>query len=375
MGKTTKTVQWKLDKMVEYYQTGLSAYASAKQVGSSSKVCLKELKRRDIKARSLSSYTKTPQHILDKIVKNYLNGMTIEQSVKGFNITHSVCQQELKKRNIPARKSGTYQSPSKENKDIMIQNYINGMTSHEAGSSIGVSFTTCLKELKRRSIPAKSENFYRQLPINEDYFETIDTEEKAYWLGFITADGSLYEKKHQLHFTLKLSDKHHLEKFLHNIECPKRIQEYHTNNGHWVCKVTIQNKKIYSDLKKYGLHQKKSFTVKPYSFNSIEFDRAYWRGIIDGDGSILRVKAKTAKNGHHYQIGLVGNEFIIEGFRAFLYNNELPINTIISKNGRIFQTRFSSKEVVKDITNLLYKNASIYLDRKYQTYLTMCMQI
>ena len=29
--------------------------------------------------------------------------------------------------------------------------------------------------------------------LNKDYFKNIDNEEKAYWLGFIAADGCIYK--------------------------------------------------------------------------------------------------------------------------------------------------------------------------------------
>lgn len=37
---------------------------------------------------------------------------------------------------------------------------------------------------------------------NDDFFENIDSEEKAYFLGFICADGSIINKKNKLSFCL-----------------------------------------------------------------------------------------------------------------------------------------------------------------------------
>ena len=45
-------------------------------------------------------------------------------------------------------------------------------------------------------------------------FDQIDTQEKAYWLGFILADGYLNTNKHMLRIKLGDKDKHHLEKFI-----------------------------------------------------------------------------------------------------------------------------------------------------------------
>ena len=362
MGKTSKTVQWKLDKMVELYQSGLPAKACAEKVGSSTKVCLRELEKRGIPRRGCADHLKTPKKILDKIVKNYLKGMTMKEAVKEFGCSWSVCQDELKRRGISARKPGTYQSPSQKDKDKMIKNYLKGMTAQEAGESIGVTFTTCLKELKRRGIKSRDSQSYRRLPIDENFFEKIDTEEKAYWLGFITADGSVDEKRNILHFTLKLPDKPHLEKFLKAIKHPRKIQEYFTNNGNWVCKITISNKKLIADLVRCGIHQKKTFTVKPYKCRNKKLQKAYWRGIIDGDGHLLKNES------NRYYIGLSGNIYMISGFITFVKKNGVLLNNKISKNGNTFSITTAQKNKVRKIAHLLYKDASIYLDRKYKMY-------
>ena len=52
MHTTKKTESWKLDKMIEYYQSGLSAKESAYKVGSSPQVCFRELKKRKIESRT-----------------------------------------------------------------------------------------------------------------------------------------------------------------------------------------------------------------------------------------------------------------------------------------------------------------------------------
>ena len=68
--------------------------------------------------------------------------------------------------------------------------------------------------------------------LDENYFKVIDTEDKAYWLGFLYADGSITrfyktDKKTgekvirslSLELGLQSGDKHHLEKFLESIKC------------------------------------------------------------------------------------------------------------------------------------------------------------
>ena len=49
---------------------------------------------------------------------------------------------------------------------------------------------------------------------NEDYFKVIDSEDKAYWLGFISADGSVSKDAYHIRISLSSIDIKHLEKFL-----------------------------------------------------------------------------------------------------------------------------------------------------------------
>jgi hypothetical protein len=76
--------------------------------------------------------------------------------------------------------------------------------------------------------------YNKKYNFNENYFEKIDTEEKAYWLGFITADGSINlgygkQKFYQLHINLKGGDYSHLEKFQKAIERNAILKKVESN--------------------------------------------------------------------------------------------------------------------------------------------------
>lgn len=63
----------------------------------------------------------------------------------------------------------------------------------------------------------------RHYDIDENFFEEINTEEKAYWLGFILADGCLKKNSNQLSINLSIKDFNHLEKFKKNLKSDKPI--------------------------------------------------------------------------------------------------------------------------------------------------------
>uniref|UniRef100_A0A6M3IQF5 Putative homing endonuclease n=1 Tax=viral metagenome TaxID=1070528 RepID=A0A6M3IQF5_9ZZZZ len=137
-------------------------------------------------------------------------------------------------------------------------------------------------------------NFYRgeqnkKYTLDESVFEKIDTPEKAYWLGYIIADGGVeYKPSRKLVINIKESDSGHLGKFRDFIkgDIPVKIYgEYKSPRA----TVRICRRKIVSDLEKFGVCQNKSNSIrlpkipKRYMPDCI-------RGIYDGDGCLHKDK-------------------------------------------------------------------------------------
>lgn len=58
------------------------------------------------------------------------------------------------------------------------------------------------------------------------FFKEIDTEEKAYWLGFIAADGFITTRDNTVGITLGRKDKNHLFKFTKSISATNPVNDY-----------------------------------------------------------------------------------------------------------------------------------------------------
>lgn len=191
--------------------------------------------------------------------------------------------------------------------------------------------------------------------LNENFFETIDTEEKAYWLGFIAADGYISEKnKKYLQILLHRNEYKHIEKFLNSIESNQkvRIEEKY-------CRVLINRKKMVQDLIKLGIVQNKS-KLKLWPNIGPLLIKHYIRGYFDGDGSFIVDK----KNSIRFQIVGVNIETLKE-IQNFL-SKRLNLNiTKIIWTGTCWRVSYGGKNQVKKIFDLLYQNVSIFLDRKF----------
>lgn len=209
---------------------------------------------------------------------------------------------------------------------------------------------------------------------NQNAFNEILTEEDAYWLGFITADGYINETNGWLNIGLGEIDLEHLKKFLRYMkfteeEIPQVIKQrtggaYTRDNITYT--ITICGRKLINNLKQYGLFQGKSGKEVPYKCSTIELEKAYIRGLLDGDGYIRSTE---------YGVGLVGSQEILQYVRDFLgqqLNWKDYKNKYIHEHDTIYKFAVGGKNISKDILTLLYENSSIYLDRKYNLYEQYC---
>jgi hypothetical protein len=126
------------------------------------------------------------------------------------------------------------------------------------------------------------------------------------------------------------------------------------------CTISIRNKNIISSLGKLGVVSKKSFDVKPCELVPNKFESAYWRGVIDGDGSFTRKNKDGQCN-----VTLYGSEFICAGFKKWA-SSFVKSKARIRKIKSIFGIEFSGNTIAPEVLRRLYGDATVYLDRKYE---------
>ena len=205
---------------------------------------------------------------------------------------------------------------------------------------------------------------------NKNAFDIIETEEDAYWLGFILADGYVSNgSKPYLQIKLGEKDKNHLLKFIKYLgyTTDAVIKEttggaYSRNNICYVVKISCRS--ISNNLQKYGLNGAKSQKEIPFILPTIELQKAYIRGIIDGDGWI-----RENQDGW----GVCGSLETMTYIKTFIQNNITDVsNNSITAYSNIYKFEMTSKYKTQIILDYFYKNANMYLDRKYQLYQKNC---
>lgn len=151
--------------------------------------------------------------------------------------------------------------------------------------------------------------------------------------------------------TIKATDKDLLEKFKTFLKSSANINYYTAHTSYGDCdvgKLLIGNNKIVSDLEKLGVVEHKTFKIN--GIPNIDYKDDFIRGIIDGDGSLAKASPQIQISGTLGLLTDIANYFNIK------YSIR-PDKTIYSLCYSVRPSRYLEKR--------LYKNASIYLNRKY----------
>jgi hypothetical protein len=122
------------------------------------------------------------------------------------------------------------------------------------------------------------------IQVKRDYFHLINEQEKAYWLGFLAADGSVICKdgRYIIFFALQEKDRHWLERYRDTVAPGAAIAKY--RDGLYM--VTISSKEMVEDLMRYGLLPNKTHSLAFPTTISDEYVASFILGYFDGDGSL-----------------------------------------------------------------------------------------
>lgn len=254
---------------------------------------------------------------------------------------------------------------TKDKKEELIAFYKSRpMTVQEAATSINVSVPSAIKILDQYRVKRYTKVQLFSPSLVEDYFEKIDTESKAYFLGLIITDGCIY-KKHKKQSSVSLSlqsqDRYILDRFKQEINSNKTI----TRDGRGCNEISILSDKMVSDLSKYGVTENKSLkTVFPQGIRADLYPHLI-RGILDGDGSISYYARKKRKS-HTKAIRFCqGNEQFLLDLMCCLkkYAGVNPVNARKEKES-LWSIAYRNNDSMCSLISYIYDSATVYLKRK-----------
>jgi transposase len=197
------------------------------------------------------------------------------------------------------------------------------------------------------------------------YFNSLNIE-KAYWLGFILADGCITDR-HQLCLTISKKDFNHLKLFRDSItESPIHFSNKTIGKKTYeLCSLAISSKELCDDLRSLGVHERKSLVHGTPGLSS-DLYSSFYLGYFDGDGSIYKPKNRR---GHTYITSILGSEAFCKQLQNWI-GSECDATYHINNYKRISELRGATESSFRLLTKL-YSESSVYLDRKFNLYIQM----
>lgn len=203
---------------------------------------------------------------------------------------------------------------------------------------------------------------------DDDFFHVIDTEEKAYWLGILLADGNVSDfnrKSYTIRLLLKDTDVYHVENFCRSLNLNKPVHIDKFGRG----QVAIHSKRMFLDLASHGIHPNKTGHEELPDIPDNLF-RHFFRGFFDGDGTIYSRKQTNPKRKRALcAIGWICmNRRFLEGLHAKIYelcDVLMPIHEKITKFGSlVYETKTEAINNNLKLIHFMYDDATVFLQRK-----------
>ena len=280
------------------------------------------------------------------------------------------------------KKQKTYNKISDELfQEAIIEYRDNNMSLRKIQEKYKINRHILSKKLEEAGIKKTKGNHYRYHFHNFDYFEVIDSHSKAYWLGFIMADGYIQRNKgvnygeDRIGISLNVGDIDTLKSFKQEIGATNPIKVYEEKTlQSWIdkgwsekstmCRILLNSQKTVDDIIDKGVIYNKSLTKEFVGYDKVpeKYIYSYLRGYMDGNGYIFL--RKTKNYGYQSQLSIHSSE-------KFSYWISSFGDSIVRKDKRnngwkvVFKTQSSI-----DLLDKIYESSTeeTRMKRKYEKY-------
>ena len=300
----------------------------------------------------------------NNIIDMYQRGKTQPEIAALYNCSVSTISGLLRKIGVKTRIGGSVNTENVV--EQWCQMYQNGMSLNDIAKLFNVRYTTVSKHLKNNGITIDRYTYH----FDEHYFDNIDTQEKAYILGLLWADGCNFTNKNSVILGLQEQDYELLEQInlLTKNERPLRKQNLSKKNKKWknFYKLVWQSQHLSNLLESYGMKNNKTLMLEFPNWMDNNLYSHFIRGYFDGDGCIsLRNKDRSAV------INMVGTRMFLDKVSSILKDNT-GVDVYVQRDERasdpICVLRCGQRNDVIKILEWLYRDSKIYLQRKYNKY-------
>jgi len=315
----------------------------------------------------MSKLTKSDEQ---SIINNYCKKlMTTTEIQKNFQISPNTIYKILKNNNITYKGNNLPEHTQKK----ICESYQSGQSVKDIMKNMELGRSSVLKYLKKFKINVINKGvFERKYSINENIFTSIDSYEKAQFLGLIYADGSLSKKNKNISLRLREDDIDYLNQWNTDLLKTERpisfvqresmispISKKEYKSPFRMAILDISCKKIYEDALALGLKPNKSKEDLRMPQIEDQFKLSFILGLFEGDGCVT-----FCQKSRYFQIACQENMAL----DVQEYLKSIGIFSIVYKRHSIYILQIARWEDLKKLYSLLYKDASIFLKRKKEKF-------
>lgn len=284
----------------------------------------------------------------EEIVGLAAGGETLTKLAETYGVTRQAVRGVLRRRGVPARSSGKLTELQRAE---VVQQYLRGAAMAELAAAYGVTEPSVRGLLVRRGVVLRRTIH----TLRDDAFDHL-TPIACYWIGFLFADGSVsYRQGYmpQVSVGLAQRDRDHLAALRTFLGSTSSISEPSVTHG--ACQFSVRSVRLAGRLIELGRYE------GPVDHRLVT-SRDFWRGVVDGDGSIGRYKRSQNSARSFSQFRLVGKSRILEPFADFLVTQGLG-RLSVRPHKTIYNIGTTCRPAERIIA-LLYENAVMALSRK-----------
>lgn len=293
-------------------------------------------------------------------------GLSLSQIRKKFNVPRGVLQFRIKKFDIKFTNKRRLVTGNEVN--LIKEVYLSGLSIENTAKKLNISYDIVCDVIFQNNLGREIKDpFYRKYQIDHTYFQRIDSEEKAYFLGLLYTDGCMKEFRYCVSLGLHEQDLDTLSLYAKAIYLDHENLPIKKDKSKKFYTANIQHKGLYADLINLGLTPRKSFTVGFPTSNQVPSNllRHFIRGVFDGDGC-----ACLSKRGKSKKLSFVINTCSVifaHAIRDFLFTENIQVSFRISKTSKgnnYYGLETTKQETLNKIFHLMYDNANICFQRK-----------
>lgn len=296
------------------------------------------------------------------IIDLYKQGWSQPKIAEKYNVCRDTIKEIFKKHNISRKDKPCLFSDDEIEK--IKQLYDSGKTSYELSEMYNMSSVNMRRWLHLWGVQMRKSKY----TFDEHYFDVIDNQNKAYIMGLLYSDGYHNVKDNTITITLQEKDKHILESIncLLDSDRPLRFVNNNAKNPNWSDCYQLSLTSSYTSrvLETYGLVGAKSLILEFPKWLDKSLYQHFIRGVFDGDGSISKSKYK-------YNMSIISTESFCSKIQEILLDelgveSHIYISSSLDKPTRTLMV--TKKHLNKIFFDWLYKDANLYLKRKYDVY-------